>query len=130
MRKYILFGKRANSLGWWENFMGGHITIGKTTIYGANAMCWTINIHTKKYGYICLRLPSLRGKKYNMSPYFYLSPNGTPWACTYYIGCDKKEHIRAHIRKLYFGHNFICEGENYNTLLKINDKYSTFNVYI
>lgn len=30
----ILNRKRYQALSWWENFMGGHISIGPVTIYG------------------------------------------------------------------------------------------------
>lgn len=40
--KYILFGEKGHpSLSWWENFASGHTTIGKVTIFGANAMCYS-----------------------------------------------------------------------------------------
>ncbi len=111
MRMFWLFGKKAKyeGLNWFE--MGGHITIGKMTIYGANAMCWAVNIRTKKWGYICFTLPSIRRRKYKFGHYFYLSPNGTPCACTYYRGIDKNERIRADIRKLNLGHNFDANNE-------------------
>jgi len=42
MRMFGFFGRKAKyeGLSWWENFMGGHITIGRVTIYGENAMRW------------------------------------------------------------------------------------------
>jgi hypothetical protein len=121
------FGKKAKyeSFNWWENFMSGHISIYNITIFGANAMNWAVNIRTKKWGYICFTLPSIRRYKSNQGHYFYLSPNATPWACTYYIGCDKKEEIRAKIRKLNFGHNFntTCKRDELRCL---NNKFDYF----
>lgn len=39
----------------WK-FMTGHFSIGSLTVYGRNAMHWGVQLHTKKYGYICFRL--------------------------------------------------------------------------
>lgn len=124
MRMFGIFGKKAKykTFNWFENFMGGHINIGNITIYGANAMCWAVNISTKKYGYICFSLPSIRRKKYKYDNYFYLSPNATPWACTYYLGSNKYEKVRAQIRKIKFGHNYNSFDEKISKeLRKIND---------
>ena len=87
MRTLRIWGihKKYKGLSWWENFLGGHFTIGKFTWYGCNAMMYAMNFHTKKWGYICFRPPNFCMGKYR-SPYFYLSPNGTPWACTFYFG--------------------------------------------
>ena len=131
MRMFGIFGKKVKyeTFNWWENFMSGHISIGKMTIYGANAMCWAVNIRTKKWGYICFSLPSIRRKKFKMGNYFYLSPNGAFWACTYYRGSDKKEKIRAEIRKLNFGHNFNTNNElTYRKLRCLNDKFDWFAI--
>src|SRR5688572_17909774 len=110
--------------------MSGHISFGKVTIWGANAMNWAVNIHTKRWGYICFTLPALARfrrdrytKKLYFDWYFYLSPNGTPWASTYYIGSNKKEHIRAHIRKQRFGHGFNT-NTTHDSLRELNDKMS------
>lgn len=122
--------KKYKSLSWFENFMGGHLCIGPITIYGANAMRWAVNIKTKK-GYLCFTLPvpsrirtNRDGYKW-LDWYAYLSPNGTPWACTWYIGWDKNEQIRAKIRNLNFGHGFDTDKEK-ERLYAINDKYSSF----
>lgn len=119
--------KKYKSLSWWENFMGGHITIGPVTIFGANAMCWTAQIRTKRWGYLCITLPSIARKRLGWPFYIYLSPNGTPWACTYYRGSHKDEVIRARIRKLNFGHNFSTE-KHYTELRTLNNKFSWFKV--
>lgn len=110
-------------------FLSGHINIGKLTIYGRNAMHWGCTLYTKKYGYICWRLPfTCNGRWWPL--YLYFSPNATPWAATFMLG--KKEDIddwvRARIRYTCFGHNFDVHGwnkeydmENYAILRAINN---------
>jgi len=100
--------------------MSGHINLGKITIYGSNAMCWAVNIQTNKYGYICFTLPSISKCRKKTGYYLYFSPNGTPWACTFYRGKDKEEKIRSIVRKMNFGHNF--DTDKYSKQLsKLND---------
>lgn len=122
--------KKYPSLSWWQNFMSGHLSIGKVTIYGCNAMDWAVNIYTKRWGAICFTLPSLTriktekhsGKKWYQW-YFYISPNATPWASTFYRGSDKQEKIRALIRKHHFGHNFNSWDDSLSKKLHyLNDK--------
>lgn len=101
----MMFTKKYPSLSFAENFLDGHINIGSITIYGENAMHWAINIKTSKWGYVCFRLPFLCfGKWWPL--YFYCSPNGTPWASTFYLGPDKIQKIMSHVRRYLFGHNF------------------------
>ena len=81
----ILNNRKYPGLSWFENFMGGFITIGCVTIYGENAMHWAVNISTRRFGYICFRLPfRCFGQWWPL--YYYCSPNGTPWAATFKIG--------------------------------------------
>lgn len=118
-------------VGFWSTFFSGHLNLGRSiTIYGENAMNWAVNISTKKWGYICFTLPTLRRFKKG-DWYFYLSPNATPWACTYYCGYNQKEKIRAQIRLYTFGkHNFNaenlqtgdCRGEGYTHLRLLNER--------
>jgi len=82
LKNAILNRKEYRSLSWWENFMGGHVSFGPVTIFGENAMHWAVNIKTKRWGYICFRLP-LRCFGQWWPVYFYCSPNGTPWAATF-----------------------------------------------
>lgn len=110
-------------------FLSGHINIGKLTIYGRNAMHWGCTLYTKKYGYICWRLPfTCNGRWWPL--YLYFSPNATPQAATFMLG--KKEDIddwvRARIRYTCFGHNFDVHGwnkeyniGNYDILRAINN---------
>lgn len=123
--------KKYKTLSWWENFMSGHWNIGKNiTIYGENAMHWAVNIRTKKYGYICFTLPLRCFGRY-WGCHIYFSPNGTPWASTYYKSLwkenNKSEELRARIRKLNFGHNFNIKG--YAEMLRaLNDKFDSFTI--
>lgn len=103
--------KKYPSLSWQENFLGGHVTIGNVTIYGCNAMHYAVNIKSKKYGYICFRLPlTCFGRMWPV--YWYCSPNGTPWASTYYNSVFESKHERdkkrgaAFLRKAWLGHNY------------------------
>lgn len=57
----------------------------------------------------------------------YLSPNGTPWASTWYIGSDTQEKIRAKIRKYNFGHGFDTQKFR-NELYTLNHKFNWFRV--
>lgn len=73
-----------------EKKLSGHVTIGNLTIYGANAMHWGVTYWTKRWGYICFRLPlPCFGRWWPL--YFYVSPNATPWAATFKLG---KKHFR------------------------------------
>jgi len=103
-----------------DKYFGGHISIGKLTIYGRNAMRWGVNCRTKKWGYICFNLPIPINSKISKF-YFYLSPNATPWASTYYYGEDKREIRLSKLRKEAFGHGFNTD-KNYTELRHINDK--------
>ena len=92
----------------WVRFFGGDVQIGNVTIYGENAMHWAVNIHTKRWGYICFRLPfRCFGRWWPL--YFYVSPNGTPWASTFYRGSEVGRKEEAMARKLKYGHNFDTE---------------------
>ena len=120
--------KRYPSLNWWENFMGGHLNIGKKiTIFGSNAMCWRICIQTKRYGNINITFPCIAPLRKREGHKFYFSPNGTPWASTFYRGKDKDEIIRAQIRKLNFGHGF-DSNKNYEKLRVLNEKFEWFAI--
>lgn len=80
---------RYPALGFWENFFGGHLSIGPITIYGENAMHWAVNIRCFG-GYFCFRLP-FRCFGHWWGWYFYHSPNATPWAANWYVGSDKRK---------------------------------------
>lgn len=112
-----------------KEFLSGHISIGNIKIYGRNAMHWGCNIYTKKYGYICFRLP-FTDHKHWYPLYLYFSPNATPWAATFMLGkkAFPDDWVKARIRYNCFGHNFSIHGihstygiENYHILRAINE---------
>lgn len=118
--------KTIRLMGFWWTFFSGHFSIGKLTFFGENAMHWSMVIHDTKWGHIHIDLPTfsrLIGKK---TWCCYASPNGTPWACTWYIGTSNpKEKIWAQIRRFHFGHNNKnCYGysEEGNKLYALNEK--------
>ena len=85
-------GERILPIGLWiakENLLGrligGHFNLGPITVYGRNAMHFAVNIRTRRWGYICFRLP-LRCFDHWWPLYLYVSPNGTPWAATWIVG--------------------------------------------
>lgn len=103
--------------------LGGHISFKlfgrKVTIYGFNAMWLTIQVHTRRWGYVCFRPPTWH-PKFKWS--FYVSPNATPWAATFAIGAGvgRDDKRRAPMRRVAFGHNFNTEW-HYPELCVIND---------
>lgn len=123
-----------NAVKPFERLFTGHLNIGKRlTVYGNNAMRWGVTFWTKKYGYVCFRLPFRSfGKWWPL--YFYLSPNATPWAATFMIGRRHEDNwVLARIRCRLFGHNFDLDEfneeygvTNYHFLRAIND---TVGVY-
>ena len=79
-----MFKYRYPGLGFWRNVFGGHMNIGPITIFGENAMRWAVNIKTKRWGYVCFRLPfRCFGRWWPL--YFYCSPDGTPTSATFII---------------------------------------------
>lgn len=116
------FKKKYPALSFQENFLGSHFSIGNLTVHGENAMHYGCHYHTKRWGYVCFRLPlPCFGRWWPL--YFYVSPNATPWAATFYIG-DSFERAKAILRRKYLGHNFSYDSEsnceNYQLLQKIN----------
>ena len=100
-----MFKKMSSVLNFTENFLGGHITLGPITFYGNNAMHWGVTVVTRKWGYICFRLP-FRSMGRWWPLYFYASPNATPWAATFYFGPSQCDKALAPLRRFKFGHNF------------------------
>lgn len=107
--------------------MRGHFTIGRFTMYGANAMHFMMEVRTKRYGVVCFRLFSFWPQH---KVCLYASPNATPWACTYCIGLGPQEKIRAALRHLNFGHNFNSwDDATGKQLRKLNSKYDYLTKY-
>ena len=101
----MMLNKKYPGLSFWENFLGGHISIFNIIIYGENAMHWGVNISTNRWGYICFRLPfRCFGQWWPL--YFYVSPNATPWASTFYRGPESHQRAEAVNRRILYGHNF------------------------
>ena len=110
-------------MNWIKKIISSYINIGNITIYGRNAMHFGVTIHTKKWGYICFRLP-LRcfGRWWPL--YLYFSPNATPWASTFMLGKkhDRNDWALSRIRRIKFGHGFRCwDDEIREKLHKINN---------
>ena len=94
-------------MNFWKRYFGGHFSIGRMTIYGDNAMHWAINIKTRRWGYVCFRLPVPCCDEWRPL-YFYLSPNATPWGSTLLIGrgYSHEEKRRASVRRKLWGHGY------------------------
>lgn len=61
-----------------------HISIGRVTIYGRNAMHWGVDIRCFN-GWLCFRLPfRCFGKWWPL--YLYHSPDGTPCSASWHLG--------------------------------------------
>ena len=96
-----------SGIGFLEHFLGGHVNVGPVTVFGENAMHWGVTIVTQKWGYVCFRLPIPSfGRWWPL--YFYVSPNATPWASTFYIGPSRTERTASVLRRNKYGHNFDC----------------------
>lgn len=108
---------------WLDNILGGCVSIGPATFHGHNAMHWGAYIKTRRWGYVCFRLPlPCYGRWWPL--YFYLSPNATPWAATFMLG---RKHRRddwalARVRRNRLGHGFHVDDEDvYAELRRINN---------
>ena len=102
--------------------LAGHVNIGPVTAYGANAMHWGINIRTRRWGWVCFRLP-FRCFGCWWPLYFYVSPNATPWAATFFLGSEVREEGKSTIRRRRreLGHNFAVDDPAvYRRLAAIN----------
>lgn len=91
---------------------------------------WWGLIHIGRYRFLCFRFPTITGRSNNNKRwYIYLSPNATPWACTWFIGSDKNEKIRARIRRLNFGLAYNpSDPDTYERLYTLNHKFHWFRI--
>lgn len=117
----------------FANKIEGHFSIGNLTVFGDNAMHFGCTYYTKKYGYLCFRLPIPCGisdkilykdKIYWKPLYFYVSRNGTPQASVFMIGKKgrEKDWALTRIRKFYFGWNYNSDSDrDYRKLREINE---------
>jgi hypothetical protein len=72
----------------WLDRFSEHWNFGPVTVYGANAMHWAVNIKTRRWGYVCFRLPvRCFGRWWPL--YFYCSPDATPQSATFMVGSDE-----------------------------------------
>ena len=84
-------------MGFLEKYLGGHINIGRLTIYGFNAMHVAFNYMTDKT-YLCFHPPiKCFGKWWPW--YFYISRNGTPWLATWGCGPGFYRYDRERMKR-------------------------------
>lgn len=110
----------------------GHLNIGKRLrIYGKDERHWGIEFYTKKFGYVCFRLPFRSCGSWHPF-YFYCSPNATPWAATFMIGkkASPKNWKLSKLRKSIFGHNFYMAEYHYDIMATNYDILNFINNYL
>lgn len=116
--------RKLKACGFWFTFFSGHWNLTKyVTLFGENAMHWSLNIYNTKWGHIHIDLPTwsrLTGKR---TWCMFASPNGTPWAATWYIGTtNHRDGTRARIRRQVLGHNFkVNDDETYAKMRALNE---------
>lgn len=85
------------------------IHLGPVTVYPLrSAMHGAVNIRTKRWGYICFKLPTRAFGRW-WPGYLYLSPNGTPWGATLILGGGpefRMERRMARLRRVIWGHGY------------------------
>ena len=99
-----------------NRYVGGHVSKGQVTVYGYNAMHWAITIRTRRWGRVCFRPTTITPFGVRWRWYFYVSPNGTPWAATFAVGpgLTREDKFMSHIRRYLFGHNFNTDTEGFS----------------
>ena len=90
-------------------YFQGWVNLGSLTIYGENAMHWAVRYKTKRWGQICFRLP-FRCFGVWHPLYFRLSPDGSSYASTFYVGPESNQCVKADERLKRLGHNFSLSG--------------------
>lgn len=105
------------------------IKLGNLTIYNNNSHFTWGHLYIGRYKFFCFWFPTITGwKNKDRRWHLFLSPNATPWACTWYIGDNKDERIRARIRRHNFGLVYKPDGELYERLYSLNNKFDRFYV--
>jgi len=92
--------RRLHRVWWWfTRIFGGHIRLGRITIFGFNAMHWATNIRTRNWGYICFRPTTWDEGWWHW--YFYISPDATPQMAYVAFGPGVEKHCkqRAWLRR-------------------------------
>jgi hypothetical protein len=87
---------------WQDRWFTGHVSfrllwLWPTTVYGANAMHWAINVHTKRWGYLCFH-PTTRTFGGHWPWYFYVSRDATPCRATFHRQGRERPTPRYHER--------------------------------
>jgi len=106
---------------WLEKHLGGHISFRACglciVLYGFNAMHIALNIHARRWGWICFH-PGIRFYKHHWPWKFYVSPNGTPWASTIAIGpgIGQTDKRRAKLRRRLWGIKYNCNALTYEQI--------------
>ncbi len=105
---------------WIESLFPGHVGGSWPfvwTLYGFNAMHVALQVHTKRWGWVCFH-PTTRTFGGHWPWYFYVSPNATPWAATWGIGArfTQEERQAMDYRRRCFGHNFNTRAVDYEAM--------------
>ena len=108
---------------WSLKHLSGHISLDlfgrKVTIFGANAMWFATEFHTRRWGWVVFRPPTWHP---HFKWKFYVSANGTLGCATFAIGpgVSKEEKRRAWLRREMLGHNFCVGDYDYVSILEID----------
>lgn len=94
-------------MNWFERHWRGHISIGRLTIYGFNAMHVAVNFWTRRWGYVCFH-PTMKVFGHWWPWYFYVSPDATPSCSTFAVGPGIRDEgwQGSRARRRRWGHNF------------------------
>lgn len=86
LRRWVLFVTTPNIYPnrWQDRIFTGHKTIGRVTVYGANAMHWAINVQARGT-YWCFHWKT-RTFGATWPWYFYISKDATPYEATFKLG--------------------------------------------
>lgn len=68
--------------------------MGPLVVYGFNAMHVAVNLHTKRWGFVCFH-PPMKVFGVWWPWYFYVSPDGTPPQATFGMGPGYRRERRS-----------------------------------